>query len=460
MQGFVLLVIFCVMSSDFLVQTLDLPPLLRFIPEMLSCALIVYVFIAGTRDRFRLIAPKYWLAFAALTAVILCGVVNGRSGSGPIITGMRFYCRALPMFFLPAVMHVTDDQLKTQLKWLLGLALVQLPVAVYQRWVIYSMDRFSGDDVRGTLLDSGILSMVLISTVLVMLGLLLKKRIGKLWFTALFFLLLFPTTINETKVTVIFLPLGLLVALLIGAEPGKRLRFAGLTLVALIGFGALFIPIYDMLEAHNHYKVKLVDFFSSEQELDKYLVAQGRNRGTGIGGRKLSGRGDSIMVPIVYLSRDPVNLAFGLGFGNVSPSNIGKNFEGSYYRLFRSVLVTSFTYFVLELGILGVLVICFFYWLIFSDTVAVARLDDGLTGALAAGWTGVVAIFFLGIIYNVFYQFPSTAYLFWYFSGLIAARRVALASNHASAVKPLPVPYTAAAARHDTAFSSSQSRRT
>jgi hypothetical protein len=438
MQLFIILIICCVMTSDFIVLTFDLPPLLHFIPEMLSCVLIVYVFIFGTRDRFQLVAPKYWLVFGALAAVIVCGVVNSGTGSGSIITGMRFYFRALPMFFLPAVMRVTDTQLKTQLKLLLGLALVQLPIAGYQRWIIYSEDRYSGDDVRGTLLDSGILSMFLISAALVLVGLLLKRRIGKLKFTILFFLMLLPTTINETKVTVIFLPLGLLVTLIAGAEPGKRLRNAGLTLIALIGFGAIFIPVYDMLEQHNHYKVKLVDFFTNEQELNKYLMAQGRNRGTGIGGKKLSSRGDSVMVPIAYLSRDPVDLAFGLGLGNVSPSNLGKNFEGSYFRLFRSVLVTSFSYFILELGLFGVILISVLYWMIFADTLVVARQDPGLVGALAAGWTGIIAIFFLGIIYNVFYQFPSLAYLYWYFAGLICARRVALTLNMAS------VPYSSA----------------
>lgn len=438
MKLFLMLIMCCVITSDFMILTFDLPPLLRFIPDMLSCVVIVYVFIFGTRDRFQLVAPKYWLLFAALALVIVCGIVNSGTGSGSIITGMRFYFRALPMFFLPAVMRVTDAQLKTQLKLLLGLALLQLPVAGYQRWIIYSAGRYSGDDVRGTLLDSGILSMFLISAALVLVGLLLKRRIGKLKFTILFFLLLLPTTINETKVTVIFLPLGLLVTLLLGAEPGKRLRYAGLTLVALIGFAAIFIPVYDMLEEHNHYKVKLVDFFTDEQVLNKYLTTQGRNRGTGIGGTKLSGRGDAILVPIAYLARDPVNLAFGLGLGNVSPSNLGKNFEGAYFRLFRSVLVSSFPYFILELGLFGVILISVMYLMIFADTLVVARQDPGLVGALAAGWTGVIAIFFLGIIYNVFYQFPSLAYLYWYFAGIICARRVELSLNSVS------VPYFSA----------------
>jgi hypothetical protein len=429
MNIFIMIAMCLVTTSDFVVQLLDLPPILHFIPEMLSLVLIVYIFVVGTRSRFELVAPKYWLAFGALAVVILCGIVNNGTGSGAIITGMRFYMRAMPMFFLAAVAPVSDDTLRKQLKLLLGIGLLQLPVAVYQRWVIYSLDRYSGDDVRGTLQDSGILSMYLISAALVVLGMMLKRRMGKLWFTVLFFLLLFPTTINETKVTVIFLPMGLLVALIIGAEPGKRLRYGALTMIALVAFGAIFVPIYDMLEEHNHYKVGIVDFFSNEQQLDKYLEAQGRNRGTGIGGRKLSGRGDAVMVPIAYLSRDPVDLAFGLGLGSVSPSNLGKNFEGGYFRLFHSVAVTSFSFFILELGVLGVIAISFVYWLMFTDTIFVARYEPGLAGALAAGWTGVVAIFFLAMIYNVFYQFPSVIYLFWYFAGVISARRVALSRS-------------------------------
>jgi hypothetical protein len=433
MRAFLLVIIGLVTIGDFLAQTLNLPPLLHFIPEMMSLVLIAYAFIAGTRDRFRMIAPKYWLLFGALAIVMLCGIINGRTGSGPIITGMRFYFRALPIFFVAAIVPMDDSQLKTQLKWVLALALLQLPVAGYQRWVIYSLGRYSGDDVRGTLLDSGILSMFLISVVLVLVGMLLKRRIGKLWFTILFFLLLLPTTINETKVTVIFLPLGLLVSLVLGAEPGKRLRYAGLTLVALIGFGSIFVPVYDMLEEHNHYKVKLLDFFTNEQQLDNYLRTNGRNRGTGIGGTKLSGRGDSITVPLVYLSRDPVNLAFGFGMGNASPSNLGKNFEGAYYRLFRSVLGTSFSFFVLELGLIGFALICMLYWMMFSDCIVVARYGKGLVSAFAAGWMGVIAIFFLALIYNVFYQFPATAYLFWYYSGLICARRTAMSAAPAYA---------------------------
>ena len=442
MHAFILDIFCCAMLGDYLIQLLALPSITRFLPELLSGIVILYVLVAGTRDRFRLVAPKYWLVFGALAVVILCGIINNNPGSGPVISGMRFYFRAAPMFFLPAVLPISDGALKRQLKLLLGLAFLQLPISGYQRWIVMSQGRFSGDSVQGTLMDSGILSMFLICAVLLFTGLLLKRRISKLQYAILFFVLLFPTTINETKVTVVFLPLGLLVTLVVGAEPGKRLRYVGLAFAFLVAFGAIFVPIYNALEEHNHYKVEILDFFTNSEALDKYLVSSGH--GIGVGGKKVAHRGEAIVLPIKYLARDPSTLAFGLGLGNVSPSNIGKNFQGSYYGVFQNLLVISFAYFVLEFGLVGVAVIGMLFWLVFFDSVAVARTDDSFTAAIAAGWTGIVAVFLIATLYNAFHYFTSVTFLYWYLSGVICARRMSLlrdtvAAPHRS-LNPEPVP--------------------
>jgi hypothetical protein len=424
MQAFILALFCCVTLSDFLIQQLSLPPIARFLPEILSGLVILYIVVAGTRDRFRLVAPKYWLFFGAMALVMLCGIIINNPGAGPLISGMRLYLRAAPLFFLPAVLPMTEEQLKRQLKLLLTLAFVQLPVAVYQRWVQMSAGRYSGDPVQGTLLDSGVLSIFLVCAALVLTGVLLKRRIGRVRYGVLLLLLLFPTTINETKVTVILLPFGLLTALILGADQGKRLRYAGIALALLVAFGAIFVPIYDKMEESDPYKINIVDFFTNEQQLNRYLVS--KDAGTGIGGTKLARRGDAIRVPIEYLAKDPVLLAFGLGLGNASPSTLGKNFEGSYYILFQSVLNISFSFFILELGIFGVLLIAALFWMVFSDTLAVAHRDSTLTGALAAGWTGVVAVFLLATFYLAFQYYTSLSYLYWYLSGVICARAMSL----------------------------------
>ncbi len=438
MQSFTLFFLCCVMLCDYLAQLFKLPTIFRFLPEMISGFVIVYALFAGTLDRFRLVSPKYWIVFAAMALVILCGIINNNPGAGPLISGMRFCFRSAPLFLLAAVLPIDEAQLARQFKLLLALAFVQLPLTMYQRWVIVYQERFSGDDVRGTLMDSGILSMFLICAVLVLTGLLLKRRIGKLAYAALFLVLLMPTTINETKATVIFLPLGLLVTTTLGAERGKRLRNAGVALSALVVFGSLFVPIYDYFERGNPYKIEIVDFFTDQQALSKYVVASSRGEGAGIGGTGHAHRGEAIRVAFHYLAKDPALLAFGLGLGNVSPSNTGKNFEGTYFNLFQNVLVISFNYFLLEFGLLGVALIGVLTWMIFSDSVAVARRDDSLTGALAAGWVGVSAVVALAMVYNQFHFFTSITFLYWYFSGVVCARRMAL-RYEAAALVPQPV---------------------
>ncbi|MEP6546183.1 MAG: hypothetical protein ABJD53_01855 [Gammaproteobacteria bacterium] len=422
---FVLYFTICtVMLNDFIVKTLDLPTPLHFLPELLSVVIVLYVVVSGTRDRFRLVAPKYWFAFAVFSVFIISGVINSAPGAGPMLSGMRFYLRAVPLFFLASVLPQSEAQLMRQLKLLLALSLLQIPVAAYQRWIVLSQGRYSGDDVRGTLMDSGILSIFLICVVLVLTGLLLKGRIGRLRFAILFFLMLFPTIINETKGTLVMLPAGLMVALVMGAGPGKRLRYAGFALVGLVAFAAVFIPIYNMMEVHNPYKSEqdITNFFTNEKQLDRYMSSNV----AGVGTSKDVRRGDALGVPLQFLSKDPAQLAFGLGLGSVSPSNFGKNFEGSYFMLFKKFLITSVTFFIIEFGLLGLVMVGVLTGLVFMDTLWVSRNDVGLTGAMAAGWTGVVATMVIGLLYTILHEFTSVTYLYWYFSGVICARRMAL----------------------------------
>jgi hypothetical protein len=432
MHAYTLAIIFSVMLSEFLVKALGLPPVLRFLPEAMSAILLVYVLFAGTRDRFRLVAPKYWFVFGALAVVAICGIINGGSGAGPLLSGGRFYLRALPMFFLPAVLVPTEVQLKRQLKWLLVLALVQVPVALYQRWIIASAGRFSGDDVVGTVMDSGILSLFLICAVLVLTGFLLRRRIRPLWYWLLFFALLIPTTINETKVTVILLPIGLLATLFMGAEPGKRLKYVSMACAGLILAGAMFVPVYNYFEEHNPYKNErdITSFFTDSKKFGRYLSSDVG----GLGTKKDVRRGDALLVPLQYLAQDPVRLMFGLGMGAVSPSNLGPSFEGPYFLLFKPFLIISFSSFILEFGVLGVLLIGLLLWMVFADTLKVARNDAAFTGAVAAGWSGVVVIFGIAFFYTIVHQFTPVTYLYGYFSGLLSARCMALAYAQGAAV--------------------------
>lgn len=423
MQIFIIALFCCVTLVEFVVGTLQLPNPLRYSNELFSAAAAAYVLLAFTTRGLHMVAARYWIAFGALAFVALCSVLSNSVGAGPVLSGMRFYLHAIPFFFLPAAYAFSESQLQTQLKWLMGIALLQLPVAGYQRWMVWTQGRFTGDLVKGTLLSSGILSIFLISAVLLLIGLFLTRRMGKVRAFLLFFLVLIPTSINETKATLLLLPLGLYVALLIGSPPGRRIAVAGWAAVMLTAFGALFIPVYNLMQTNNPYKKDLVEFFTDDRQLQKYLEA--KNAGVGATGQV--GRSDAIAIPVSYIARDPVTLAFGLGMGNVSHSSLGNNFTGKYHNIFESFVITSFSVFILEVGVIGVTLIFLLYLVVFADSVAVARRDEGLYGAMAIGWAGIVAVMLVATFYTTIHTFNSLAYLFWYFSGLVAARRMQLA---------------------------------
>jgi hypothetical protein len=78
----------------------------------------------------------------------------------------------------------------------------------------------------------------------------------------------------------------------------------------------------------------------------------------------------------------------------------------------------------LELGVVGLFGVLALMWMIFKDSYIVAQRGDDLIGTLAAGWAGVVAVITLSTLYSEIIAPTSLPYLFWYFSGLIAAARM------------------------------------
>lgn len=434
MQALVILILCSASVSEAIALAWKPASLVKFLPEALSIVAAGAVFFEGVRKGFPNMAAKYWIALGSMVFIIVCGILTNSVGAGPIFAGLRSYVRAMPLFLLPAVFTFTDQQIKTQLKLMLGIGLLQVPIASYQRYVIWAAGRYSGDDVRGTAADSGILSIILICMALVLLGCFMRKQITATRFFILFFLLLFPTMINETKATVILLPIGLLTTIVAGSPAGQRLKVFTLGLVLLGVFGAILVPVYDMMAANNPYKNEqhLMDFFTNEREMDRYMESKGG--AAGLGTKHGVRRGDAIRVPVEYLAKDPVKLAFGLGIGNASHSNLGQQFQGTYYDLFAFFAVLSFSTFLLELGLFGTGLVFILYALQFFDAVNVAKQDTGLTGALAIGWIGIVPVIAAATFYTAIHMFAMLSFLFWYFGGIVAARRTQLAAVVSTAV--------------------------
>ena len=423
MQLFVFILFILITLAQFVGDSIPSLRLFGYSPDLLSLLVLPYMVLEGIRRRFDLLAAKYCLAFGALALIAACGVVVNDVSAGPLLLSLRSYFRALPFFLLPIVADFSERQIGQQLRLLLALALLQFPVAIFQRWVVLSHERYSGDSVVGTLHDSGAMSIFLICAALVATGLYLRGRLQKRPFFILLFLLIFPTTINETKVTVFYVPLGFLITLLVGAERGHKAKVLGWCAAFMVIFVAVFVPVYNLMETYNPYKQEkdIVSFFGDQKQVSHYLYANAKGVGTKVQVR----RGDSIVVPFSFLAKDPIRLALGLGVGNTLSSSLGPTYAGKYSNLFSSYMNLSLTSFLLEMGLLGVGALLVIYGLIASDSFAVAR-DDGLVGAIAIGWTGVTALMCISLIYTNTHIFDSLSYTFWYFSGMIAAQRVKL----------------------------------
>jgi hypothetical protein len=116
----------------------------------------------------------------------------------------------------------------------------------------------------------------------------------------------------------------------------------------------------------------------------------------------------------------------GLGIGNASPSPLGEKFTGEYFQKFEPFLLSSASVFILEIGVLGLGLTLILDFLIYRDTRVVAEANSGLVGMLAAGWTGVTAVIVIATFYTTLNASEAISFLFWYFSGLVAAHRMRL----------------------------------
>ncbi|MGH8223823.1 MAG: hypothetical protein ACREQZ_12705, partial [Woeseiaceae bacterium] len=179
MQFVIVAMILSVMSFEYLVFIGWVPQLLAYAPELLAIAASAAVVFAGVRSRFQYVRPIYWLIFGALGLMAICGAVVNLLEPGPLFAGIRTYLRALPFFFLPAVLAVKERQVRVQLLVLLALCALQLPLAWYQR-ITMPPGHLTGDRTFGTLMNSGTLSLFLICAACVLTGFYLRRRISLL----------------------------------------------------------------------------------------------------------------------------------------------------------------------------------------------------------------------------------------------------------------------------------------
>ena len=248
--------------------------IITWVPEVFSILITIIVVIRAVLYKTVALDKKYVLFFSAFVIHVIIGIIVNQVPAGAIIAGLRMYFKFVPLFLLPAVYDFSDQQIKKQLKFLLLLAVLQCPLAIFQRLVQFR-DLASGDAIAGTFAAAPILSIYMICAIAVLLGFFLNEEIKPKLFLMILAVLFIPTAINETKATVILLPIALIIPVLFAPRHKSKLKMVvtiwTLTAMLLVGFNFMYSQFYakrsDVFEFYTSDQVKT--YLYSGVEADK-----------------------------------------------------------------------------------------------------------------------------------------------------------------------------------------------
>ncbi len=391
------------------------------IPELLSGIAMLVVLVRlmnGTRVSFDW---RYGVFLAVFLFTIAFGFAVQDVPTGAMLAGVRSYLKFLPFFLLPAVHRFTPRQLQTQLTLLLVIAVgIETPLALYQRFIEFADSMNTGDPVRGTLKTSGGFSLFMVAAIAGVIILHLRGRLRLRAMVLLAAWLFLPTMINETRATMVLLPVALLVPVLI--MPSKRHLMRKLVPLVAIGSVAFvgFVATYNYFIQFREYHASFEESWSLDR-LRYYFYTGAANADA-----EYVGRFDSIEFALENTTQDPLTFAFGYGAGNVSESFMPQ-FAGKYanYYLRLGVGQTQVTQFLWEIGVVGLLAHLFLFWVAWRDSFRLARSDDPMN-YLGQLWVVVMIIMTFALLYKSLFSMNDWGYLFFYFTGVVASRAAAV----------------------------------
>lgn len=421
MHGLVIALFLSILVVEYLVERRGLlHQYAVLVPEVLSGVVMLVVLLKLMNGARLYFDWRYGVFLIVLLFTIAFGYAVQDVPQGAMLAGIRSYLKFLPFFLLPAVHRFTPRQLQAQLTLLLVLALLQTPLAFYQRFIEFADAMHSGDPVRGTLTTSSGMSLFMIGVIGGVVVLYLRGRLRLTAMLGLAAWLFAPTTINETKATLLLLPVALLTpALLMPGKARAVRRLLPLAAAGALGITA-FVSAYDYFVQYRQYPTSIEAFFSGDT-LRYYVYTGAANTE-----QPYIGRLDSIELALEHTATDPLKLAFGYGAGNVSESFLPE-FNGrfsDYYQRF-GIGQTQITLFLWEIGVVGTLAYLFLYYIVARDALLLARSKDA-AAPIGQLWVVAVVIMTFGLLYKSLLSMNDFGYLFWYFSGLVASRAAAV----------------------------------
>lgn len=400
------LYIISIFSSDWLYFVFNIGSRqIAWTPEFVSLILFLYIPATMALTKEWRLPPKYTiLLFIYITHIIIGLAVNSVS-FGPMIVGLRQFCRFIPIFVLPAVIQFDENEVQKLLKFIFALALLQFPVTLWQRFFLYAHDP-SGDPIGGTLgaNTSGVLSVFLLMVLSFLTAYYLKEGLSLGHFIPLCLIIFIPTTLNETKVTLPLLPFALLLPVIFANKSKYRFNsriFHLFFILAVTIF--LFISIYNSFGRRD-----IIIFYSHEDHAGSYSEKR--------------------IIPIMTAVRKVFDgglktIIYGYGAGNLSVS-FSKSLQSSNIQEFSNYNPdnVSITKLLWETGYIGTLLFFILLAVTFLDFVKYSK-NDFFIGAIALGMAAATVIFFISFFYTRPLSHNIFPYIYFFFSGYLITHK-------------------------------------
>lgn len=440
-HGLVMALLVSIFSIEYLVrERAALSSYFLLVPELLSGIAMLIVFaklVGGARIS---IDWRYGAFLALLLFTIVFGYMVQDVPTGAMVAGVRAYLKFLPFFLLPMVHTFTPRQLKAQVVLILVMLVLQTPLAFYQRFVEFAGEMQTGDPIRGTLTSSSTLSLFMVCAIAGLVGAYVRGKVRLMALLVLTAWLFAPTTINETKATIMMMPFALVVPALVMPRESRALRKL-VPVLAIGAFGAVvFVAVYDALIQYKQYGDSISEFIGG-RGFEYYLYT-----GAAEHDAEYIGRFDSLQFAVERITTDPVTFSFGYGAANVAESFLPQ-FAGKYahYFLRFGVGQTQVTTFLWEIGVVGLITYLALFAFVGADALKLARSDDP-AAELGQLWTVVMIVMTFGLLYKAVFSMNDFGYVFYYFSGAVAARAIAVRRRGRVRVRrPLPPAWQLAA---------------
>ncbi len=378
-----------------------------WLPEFISIIIAVTIPLKTAVSKTTQIPIKYIIFLTIYLLHLIIGFLFNDVSGWTILAGLRIYIKFIPIFLLPFIFPLSEDEFKKIVVFVFILAMMQFPVVLLQRFVFFASS-LSGDPMGGTVghSASGVLSIFLLITISFIIAFYFKERISLPFFLITLGAAFIPTMLNETKITFILLPVAFIFpALFIKAQRKNIFRAILVITIFAVSF-VIFKGVYDYFQK-KRWGYGIETFILMPGRLDKYSAA----------------RIDPIKYSFINAVKDPRFIVFGRGAGNVS-EGFTKKLSGKYVQLgkYYGLGGVSFPKFIWEIGIVGTMIFFFLILFIFRDAMRLSK-QIGFDGAFALGMLSFCVFFALSMFYTFTMDSNLFVFLFFFFSGYVAKQR-------------------------------------